>query len=140
MTTTTTTTTGQAGNTPPKNGANGANADAKAKAKSEAKKEKSKIRNKLRKQKIKEKKNENNNNNNNHVKFDGLILEGVIKGITISPGTSATMTSDFRNMENQQQCTQPQKGTNIGQVPSISWNQLKTKCGRPNVPIKTYMQ
>ena len=99
MTTTTTTTTGQQGSNPPKNGANGANADAKAKATLEAKNEKDRIKNKLRKQKVKEKKNDNNNNNNNYVKFDGLIAECVMKGVTISPGSNATMTSDFRNMK-----------------------------------------
>ena len=97
--TTTTTTTGQVGNnnTPPKNGSNGASTDAKAKTTLEAKKEKKKMKEKLRKQRNREKKNDNNNNN--HVKFDGLISEGVMKGVTISTGTSATMTSDFRRMK-----------------------------------------
>ena len=50
------------------------------------------------KQRNREKK--NNNNNNNHVKFDGLILEGVMKGVIISTGTSTTMTtSDFQRMK-----------------------------------------
>ena len=95
--TTTTTTTGQTGSNPLKNGGNGANTDTKAKATMEAKKEKNRIKNKLRNQKNKEKKNDNNNNN--YVKFDGLIAEGIMKSGTISPGSSATMTSDFRNMK-----------------------------------------
>ena len=71
----------------------------------EAKKEKKKLKEKLRKQRNREKKNDNNNNN--HVKFDGLISEGVMKGVTISTGTSATMTSDFRLMKKCRECTQP---------------------------------
>ena len=95
--TTPTTITGQTGSNPPRNGANDANADAKAKAALKVKKERKRSKNKLKKQKDKEKKNDNNNNN--YVKFDGLIAEGVMKGVTISPGLSATMTSDFRNMK-----------------------------------------
>ena len=48
--------------------------------------------------KKKRKKNKNRNkNNNNYMKFDGLITDGIMKGMTISPGSSARMTSDFRS-------------------------------------------
>ena len=33
------------------------------------------------------------------MKFDGLIAKGIMKGVTISPGSSATMILDFKNME-----------------------------------------
>ena len=74
--------TGQGSN--PTNGANDADAKAKAKVKSEANKEKKK----KRKQREKERK-----NTNNYVKYDGLIKEGIMKEATISPGSSARMTS-----------------------------------------------
>ena len=139
MTTTTTTTmTSQAennDNSTPKNGSNGASADAKAKAKatSEAKKEKKKLKEKLRKQTNREKKNNNNNNNNNHVKFDGLITEGVKKGVTISTGTSATMTYDFRRMKKTSAVYTASKGWEhwpdvIGNMESIADTNWKTKC------------
>ena len=92
--TTTPPTTGQAGSSPNKNGANDADTSAKAKAKLEANKEKKK----RRKQKEKERK-KDNNNNNNYVRFDGLITEGIMKGVTVSPGSSASMTTDFRNFK-----------------------------------------
>ena len=91
--TTTPPTTGQGGSNPTKNGANDANTNAKVKAKSEANNKK---RNR-RKQREKERKKDNNNNN--YVKFDGLITKGIMKGVTISPGSSATITSDFRNIK-----------------------------------------
>ena len=62
---------------------------AKAKAAAEAKKKKEK--------KKKKRKNKNkNNNNNNRTIHSGLIKDGIMKGITISTGTSAQMTTDFR--------------------------------------------
>ena len=39
------------------------------------------------------------NDNNNHVRFDRLITEGIMKGMTVSSGSSASMTSDFRNFK-----------------------------------------
>ena len=89
--TTTTPSTGQARSSPNKNGDNNADTSARAKAKLEAKKEKQK----RKRQKEKDKK-KDNNNNNNYVKHDGLITEGIMKGVTISPGSSASMTTDFR--------------------------------------------
>ena len=90
--TTTTPNAAQDGRSPNKNGDNNADASAKAKAKFEAKKEKQE----RKRQKEKDKK-KDNNNNNNYVKHDGLITEGIMKGVTISPGSSASMTTDFRN-------------------------------------------
>ena len=87
-------TTGQGGSIPNKNGTNDANADAKVKAKPEANKEKRKKRKQREKERKKKK-----NNNNNYVKFDGLSTEGIMKDVTISPGSSASMTSDFRNFK-----------------------------------------
>ena len=86
-------TTGQAGSNPTKNSANDANTNAKVKAKLEANKEK------LRKKKQRDKERKNDNNNNNYVNFDRLITECIIKGVTISPGSSVTMKSDFRNIK-----------------------------------------
>ena len=51
---------------------------------------------KKKKKKRKENKNKNKNNNN-YTRFDGLITDGIMKGVTISPGLSTTMISDFRN-------------------------------------------
>ena len=42
---------------------------------------------------------ERKKNNNNYVKFDGLRTEDIMKNVTISPGSSASMTSDFRNFK-----------------------------------------
>ena len=62
---------------------------AKAKAAAEAKKKKEK--------KKKKRKNKNkNNNNNNRTIHSGLMKDGIMKGITISVGTSAQMTTDYR--------------------------------------------
>ena len=52
---------------------------------------------KRRKKKLRDKERKNDNNNNNYVKFDRLITEGIMKGVTIAPGSSATMTSDYKN-------------------------------------------
>ena len=100
MTTTTTTPTGQGGSstTPPKNGSDNTSVDAKTQAASEAaKKEKKKLK---RKQKRKDKKNNGNGNNNNNnttkAKFDGLQTDGIMKGITISTGDNASMTTKYR--------------------------------------------
>ena len=133
MTTTTTTTTGQTGNgtTPPKNGSNGASADAKAKAALEAaKKEKKKTKEKARQKRRKEK-----NNNNNHVKFVGLIMDGVMKDVTITAGNSATMTSEFRKYKKAASVCAASKGyehwpsviTNMEPVLDTEW-----KLERPN--------
>ena len=75
---------------PNRMGVNDIDAKAKTKAKSEANKEKKK----RRKQKGQDKIN-NNNNNNNYVKFNGLITEGNMEVITISPVSSARMKSEF---------------------------------------------
>ena len=48
------------------------------------------------KKKKKKKKKNNYNNNNNRVIYQGLIKDGVIKGVVISSGTSAQMATDFR--------------------------------------------
>ena len=69
-------------------GANDADAQAKAKAKLKANNEKRK----RRKQGEKEWKKKKKNNNNNYVKFNGLIKEGIMKKVTISPSLSARMT------------------------------------------------
>ena len=53
----------------------------------EAKKEKKKKRNK---------ENKKNKNKNNYVECDGLIRDGIMKGVTILPSSSARMKSDFR--------------------------------------------
>ena len=91
--TTITPSTGQTGSNPGKNSDNNASARAKAKAKSEANKEKKK----KQKQKEKEKRrNNNNNNNNNYVRRKGLIAEGIMKGVTINPGTSTSMATKFQ--------------------------------------------
>ena len=92
--TTTPPNTGQAGISPNKNGDNNADASAKAKAKLEAKKEKQK----RKRQKEKNKKKDNNNSNND-VKHNGLITEGIMKGVTVSPGTSASIFNDNRLLE-----------------------------------------
>ena len=76
------------GSNPNTTGANNAEAKTFTKTKLEANKEKKKRR--------KQREKYNNNNNNNYVKFDGLITEGITKEVTISPGSSARMTSDFR--------------------------------------------
>ena len=34
--------------------------------------------------------------NNNQTIYDGLVTDGIMKGMTISPGSSARITSDFR--------------------------------------------
>ena len=127
-----TSTTSQAGSTttPPKSGSSDASADAKAKASLEAKKEKKKVK---RKQKRKEKK--DNNNNNNHVKFEGLQSEGIMKGVTISTGNSATMTSDFWTYKKKTAVYAASKGykhwpsviTNMKAVANTNW-----KTERPN--------
>ena len=129
--TTTTTTTGQTGSatTPPKSGSNDASADAKAKAALEAKKEKKKAKEKARQKRRKEK----NNNNNNHEKFEGLILEGVMKDVTISTGNSATMTFNFRKYKKGSAVYAASKGyehwpsviTNMEVVADTKW---KTEC------------
>ena len=127
MTTTTTIiTTSQAGSTttPPKSGSNKASADVKAKATLEAKKSKEKAWQKQRKEK--------NDNNNNHAKFEGLILEGVMKDVTISTNNSATMTSNFWRYKKFSAVYAASKGykhwptviTNIEPVPDTKW---KTK-------------
>ena len=69
--------------------AGGAAAIVKAKAAAEAKKKKEK-----KKKKRKNKK--NNNNNNNRTIHSGLMKDSIMKGITISVGTSAQMTTDYR--------------------------------------------
>ena len=93
--TTTTSNPAQAGNNSGKTGDEKANASAIAKAKSEANKEKQK---KKKKQKEKERKDRRNNNNNNinYVRHKGLISEGIMENVTINPGTSATMATEFR--------------------------------------------
>ena len=91
--TTTTPNAGQTRRSPNKNGDNDVDTSAKAKAKLEANKEKKK------KRKQKEKESKKDNNNNNYVRFDGLITEGIMKGVTVSPGSSASMTTDFRNFK-----------------------------------------
>ena len=58
---------------------------AKAKAAAEAKKKKEKKKEKRK-----------NNNNNNRTIHGGLMKDGIMKGITISVGTSAHMTTDYR--------------------------------------------
>ena len=60
---------------------------AKAKAAAEAKKKE--------KKKKKRKNKKNNNNNNNRTIHSGLMKDGILKGITISIGTSAHMTTDY---------------------------------------------
>ena len=63
-------------------------------------KEKLKVnKEKRRKKKLRDKGRKNDNNNNNYVKFDGSITDSIMKGVTISPGSSATMISDFRNIK-----------------------------------------
>ena len=90
--TTTTPSTGQAGSNSGKNGDDNASASVKAKAKSEANKEKKK----KQKEKEKERRRNNNNNNNiNYVRHEGLIAEGIMKSLTINPGTSTTMGNEF---------------------------------------------
>ena len=59
---------------------------AKAKAEAESKK----------KEKKKKERENKKNNNNNRVKHPGLIMDGILKCVTIPPGTSAQMTKDFR--------------------------------------------
>ena len=88
---TTTPTTNPKGN-PNTTGVNDADAKAKEKAALEAEKQKKR----RRKQKEKKEKKNNNNNNKNYVKFDGLITNGIMEEVIISPGSSARMTSDFR--------------------------------------------
>ena len=89
--TTTTPCTGQTGSNSNKNGDDNASASGKVKAKQEAYKEKQK----KKRQKDKDKK-KNNNNNNKYVRQQGLIVEGIMKGVTINPGTSAAMATEFR--------------------------------------------
>ena len=60
---------------------------AKAKAAAEAKK---------KEKKKKKRKNKKNNNNNNHTIHPGLMKDGILKGITISTGSSAQITTDYR--------------------------------------------
>ena len=60
---------------------------AKAKAAMEAKK---------KEKKKKKRKNKKNNSNNNCTIHSGLMKDGIMKGITISTGTSAQMTTDYR--------------------------------------------
>ena len=64
---------------------------AKAKAAAEAKKKKEE-----KKKKRKNKNKNKNKNNNNRTIHSGLMKDGIMKGITISVGTSAQMTTDFR--------------------------------------------
>ena len=63
------------------------------KAKLKADKEKSK----RRKQRGKERKKDISNHN--YVKFDGLITKSIMKDVAILPGSSASMTSEFRNFK-----------------------------------------
>ena len=92
--TTTTPIPAKARNNSDKSGDDKANASATAKAKSEANKKKQKEK---KRQKEKDRRNNNNNNNNNnYVKHKGLISEGIMESVTINPGTSATMATEFR--------------------------------------------
>ena len=65
----------------------GANAIAKAKAELEAKVEQKKQRIKNRQK--------NNTNNTNKTRYDDLVTDGIMKGMTILPGSSGSMTSYF---------------------------------------------
>ena len=107
--TTTTPSTGQTGNNSSKNGDDNANANAKAKAKSDANREKQK----KKKQKDKEKRKNNNNNNNNHVKYVGLIAEGIMNGVTINPVDPAHQWQpNFGNLERRERRMQQRRGGN----------------------------
>ena len=86
---TTTTPNTVPGGSPNTTGTSNAATKTKAKATLDAKAEKKKRR---KKNKNKKKK----NNNNNQTRYNGLVLEGIMKDVTISPGSSARMTSDFR--------------------------------------------
>ena len=92
--TTTTPNPAKAGNNSGKAGDDKANASATANAKSKANKKKLKEK---KKQKEKERKDRRRNNGNNIiVKHKGLVSEGIMENVTINPGTSATMATEFR--------------------------------------------
>ena len=92
--TTTIPTTGPKGS-PNKTGTDDAAAKTKAKAVLEAKAKKKERRKGVWKRNRKKK----NNNNSNHMRHDGLITDGIMKGVIISPGDSAGMTTDFRTFK-----------------------------------------
>ena len=116
-------------------GVNKADTKAKERAKLEVDKEKKK----KKKQREKDKK---NINNNNYVKFNGIITEGIVKELTISPGSSAKMTSDFRVFVKSGTAYAAAKGygQNIGQVLLKYWNWFLTRSGRQNVHTRVRMQ
>ena len=119
--TTTTPSTGLTGSNSNKNGDDNANANAEAKAKSDANREKQK----KKKQKDKEKR-KNNNNNNNYMRYEGLIAQGIMNGVTINPGTSASMASDFRKFRKAGAAYAAAKGWE--HLPQVieNWNRCQT--------------
>ena len=79
-------------------------------------------------------------NNNNHIKFDGLITNGIMKGVTISPGSSARITSDFRNYKKAAAAYAAAKG--YKHWPSVieTLNQFLRQSARRNFPTSASMQ
>ena len=76
--------------TPTPNSSSKTTGDAAAVAKAAAEAKKKEKKKKKRKNK------KNNNNNNNRTIHSGLMKDGIMKGITISVGTSAQMSTDYR--------------------------------------------
>ena len=71
-------------------------------------------------------------NNNNYMKLDGLINEGIMKEVTISPGSSATMASDYRNFKKSAAAYAAAKGYTywpgvIGIMEPVADTEWKTK-------------
>lgn len=54
-----------------------------------------KYQRKQRRRRRKRSKQKKKHNNNNQIKYLGLIQGGILKGVTVSPGTIAQMTTDL---------------------------------------------
>ena len=120
--TTATPTTGPGGSLN-KTGTDVAAAKAKARALLEAKTKRKERRKKNRQ------KNKNNNNNNNHTRYDGLITDSIMEGVTISPESSAGMTADFRTYKKSARNYAAAKGYEYwpGVIENFPEKELKTK-------------
>ena len=122
---------------PSKTGTDDAAAKVTAKAALEAKAKKNEKRKKNKKNKP------NNNNNNNQVKCDGLITDGILKDVTITPGSNARMAADYRKYKKSAGAYAAWKGyeywpgviDNLEAIPDTKWETARpdkslyaTKC------------